>query len=135
MKKFEITVRNRLVTEKRDMNVYHHADRSANLISHSSSITIALNTVEEDDYLHISVVRGPGKLKKHCVIDLPSRVNFNFSLVGNGTITHSNGRNLLAIPPGPPVWQLRITLPSGHVNTSTEDYITIGDSEHAEDEA
>ncbi|MCK5056625.1 MAG: hypothetical protein KAT34_08220 [Candidatus Aminicenantes bacterium] len=130
MEKFEITVQNRLVAEKRDVNVYHHSARSANMISHSSSITLALRTVEEDDYLHLSVVSGPGRLRKACVIDLPSWADFEFSSVENGAIIHSGNRTLLKIPPGPPKWQLKITRPSDFVNAPTEDYLIIGNSEN-----
>ena len=37
---------------------------------------------------------------------------------------------LLKIPPGPPIWQLKLTRPSGHVPSPTQDYISIGDKEH-----
>jgi hypothetical protein len=40
----------------------------------------------------------------------------------------------LTIPPGPPIWQLKIMPPSGHMNTPIQDYITIGDNEHKPDE-
>ena len=130
MEKFEITVQNKLVAEKRDLNVYHHSARSANMISHSSSITLALRTVEGDDYLHLSVVSGPGRLRKDCVIDLPSWVDFEFSSVENGAIIHSGNRTLLKIPPGPPAWQLKITRAPGSANLPAEDYLIIGDSEN-----
>ncbi|NIN22136.1 MAG: hypothetical protein GTO45_28610, partial [Candidatus Aminicenantes bacterium] len=43
----DMTVRNNLATEKRDLNVYHHATRSAYMISHNNSITIPLGTIED----------------------------------------------------------------------------------------
>ena len=58
----DITVRNKLITEKRDLNIYHHFDRSAYMISHGRSITIRLGTVQDGDYLHLSIVTGPGSL-------------------------------------------------------------------------
>jgi hypothetical protein len=63
-KGIEMTVRNRLVTEKRDLNVYHHSNRIAYMISHNSSFTIRPRTVEEGDYPHLSIVSGPGSLEK-----------------------------------------------------------------------
>ena len=126
----DITIRNKLVTEKRDLNVYHHSKRSAYMISHSNSITIPLGTVEYGDYLHLSVVSGPGSLEKDCWINIPSWCDFTISGLGNGDLTHSSDRTLLRIPLGPPVWQLKITRSSGHVKTPIEDYIIIGDSEH-----
>jgi hypothetical protein len=131
MKKFEVTVRNRLVAEKRDVNIYHHFAKSANMISHDSSITLALRPVEEDDYLHISVVSGPGKLSKDCVFDLPAWADFEFSAIGNGSLHHSGDRMLLRIPPGPPLWQIKVTRPPASAIAPTEDYIILGDSEHA----
>lgn len=133
MEEFNITVRNRLVAEKRDVNVYHHAAKSANLISCNSSITLALRPDEEDDYLHLSVVRGPGKLGQDCVIDLPSWVDFEFLSIGSGSLSRLRDRVRLIIPPGPPVWQIKITRPSGLDDTPTKDYIILGDSESSPD--
>ena len=123
-----ITVRNKLVAEKRDLNVYHHSKRSAYIISHGNAITIPLKTIEDGDYLHLSIVSGPGRLDKDCWLDIPSWCDFTVSSLGNGKLTHSGDRTLLRIPPGPPLWQLKITRSSGHVNASTKDYVTIGDS-------
>lgn len=129
----DMIVRNNLVTEKRDMNVYHHATRSAYMISHNNSITVPLGTIEDGDYLHLSIVSGPGSLEKECWINLPSWCNFTISGLGNGDITHRDERTLLRLPPGPPVWQLKITRSSGHVHTPIEDYVSIGDSEDEPD--
>jgi len=125
--KIEITVRNKLVTEKRDLNVYHNANRSAYMISHGNSITIPLGTVEDADYLHLSIVSGPGSMEKACWLEVPSWCDFTVSGLGNGDLTHSGDRTLLKIPPGPPVWQLKIMPPSGDIKTPIEDYIIIGD--------
>ena len=133
MEKFDITVRNGLVAEKRDVNVYHHASKSANMISHNSSVTLDLRSEEEDDYLHLSVVRGPGKLWQDCVIDLPSRVDFEFSSIGSGSLSRTRDRVRLIIPPGPPVWQIKITRPAGLDDAPTEDYIILGDNESTPD--
>jgi hypothetical protein len=130
----DMTVRNKLVTEKRDLNVYHHSTRSAYLISHDNSITIPLGTVEDGDYLHLSIVSGPGSMEKDCWIEIPCWCDFTISGLGNGDFTHSGNRTLLKIPPGPPLWQLKITQPGGHMNTADKDYLIIGDSEHKPDE-
>jgi len=125
--KLDITVENKLVTEKRDMNIYHHASRSAHMISYNSSITLPLRTVEEGDYLHISIVSGPGNLGKDCLINLPSWADFTFSPGGNITVNHSGERTLLIVPPGPPVWQLKITRPTGPLTVQPPGQVTIGD--------
>ena len=130
-KGIEITVQNKLVTEKRDLNVYHNANRSAYMISHGNSITIPLGTVDDGDYLYLSIVSGPGSMEKDYWINLPSWCDFTISGLGNGDLTHSGNRILLKILPGPPVWQLKIMPPSGDMNTPIEDYIIIGDNEPA----
>lgn len=129
-----IKIQNKLVTEQRDLNAYHHSKRSAYMISHGNSITIPLGTFEDGDYLHLSIVSGPGSLEKDCRINIPSWCDFTISGLGNGGITHSGNRTSLRIPPGPPLWQLKITRSSGQINPPIEDYISIGDNEHKLDE-
>ena len=130
---FDITVENKLIREKRDINVYHQSTRSAHIISRSSSITLPLRTIVEDDYLYISVVRGPGNLWKESVINLPSWADFEFSLEGKVVITHSGNRTLLKVPPGPPTWQLKMTRPNESSIVQKSDHIIIGDNEKGPD--
>ncbi len=106
-----ITVENKLITERRAVSVYHHATRGVHLISHNSSVMLPLKPVAEEDYLHISVTRGPGRLECDCVLDLPYELNFEFAGEGKVLITHNEGRVLVKIPAGPPVWQLKLTRP------------------------
>ena len=108
-KKINIIIENKLIIEKRDMNVYHHAGRSAHMISHDSSITLPLKPIIEDDYLHISIVSGPGNLENKSVVNLPSWLDFELSSAGDAAVTHSGERTILKIPPGPPTWQLKMT--------------------------
>jgi hypothetical protein len=128
-KEINITIENKLVLEERDMNVYHHFTRSAHMISHNSSITLPLRTVIEDDYLHISIVSGPGHLEGNCVVNLPSWINYELSSAGDATTTHSGDRILMKIPPGPPVWQLKMTWGSSSLAGRQSDRITIGDDQ------
>jgi hypothetical protein len=127
----EIIVRNKLITEKRDLNVYHHSNRSAYMISHGNSITIPLGTVEDGDYLYLSIVSGPGSMENDCWINMPSWCDFTISGLGNGDLTHSGDRLLLKIPPGPPVWQLKIMPPSGPISAPIQDDVIIADNELA----
>jgi hypothetical protein len=120
-----ITIENKLRKEKRGINVYHHATRSAHIVSYDSSITIPFETDREDDYLHISMVSGPGNLWKDCLADLPTWADFELSAEGKVTLNHSEKRTLVKIPAGPPTWQLKITRPPG-VNGTTEDTVTMG---------
>jgi hypothetical protein len=134
----EITVENKLLAEKRDINVYHHSTRTAHIISHNSSIALPLGTNGEKDYLHISVVKSPGYLEKNCLINVPSWVDFDFTCkecVTGISITHSHeksgARTVLKIPPGPPAWGLKITRPTRLASkgqfTKKRDYVIIGD--------
>jgi hypothetical protein len=126
-KKLKITVANKLITEKRDMSIYHQFTRSAHIISHNNSLTLPLLTVVEDDYLHISLISGPGPIIGRYVIDLPSWVDFEFCSEGNIKIHHYRNRTLLKIPPGLPLWQLKITQSSFLNVPVLADSVTVGD--------
>jgi hypothetical protein len=125
----DISVQNKLITEKRDINVYHYSTRSAHIISFNNSFNLPFKTAGETDYLHISAVSGPGRIKNDCWIDLPSWADFEFSSEGRVTFTHSADRTLLRIPAGPPTWQLKIKRPNGFSPTGPFNgaYVTIGD--------
>jgi hypothetical protein len=123
----EIEVRNTLNTEKRDLNIYHQADRSAYMISHSSIITIPLGNADSGDYLHISAVGGPGRFEKECCFDIPGWCDFTVTALGNADLIHSNDRTLLIVPPGAPSWQIKITQPKGQNQDQSKDYVSIGD--------
>jgi hypothetical protein len=131
-KEINITIENRLVLEERDMNVYHHSTRSAHMISHNSSITLPLRPVIEDDYLHVSIVSGPGHLEGKCVVNLPSWVDFEFFSQGNVTVAHSSDRTLLKVPPGPPTWQLRMTRSLSSLIDKSMDHVIIGEDQAEE---
>ncbi len=128
-KEINITIENKLVMEKRDMNVYHHSTRSAHMISYNSSITLPLRSVIEDDYLHISIVSGPGCLEDYCVVNMPSWIDFELSSAGDANIAHSGNRTLLKIPPGLPVWQLKMTRSLSSRINKASDRVTIGDDQ------
>lgn len=128
-KRIKITIENKLVIEKRDMSVYHHSTRSAHIISHDSSITLPLRSVMEDDYLHVSLVSGPGPLEGECMVNLPSWIDFEFSPGADVIVTHSGDRTLLKIPPGPPIWQLKMTRSPSSLVKQPSDRITVGDNQ------
>jgi hypothetical protein len=106
-----IKIKNKLLKEQRNINVYHHFKRSGHILSYNSSIIRGVRSADENDYLHISVESGPGYLKNYCILDLPSFLDFKLSLTGGISLIHSGERLLLKIPPGPPVWQLKMTIP------------------------
>lgn len=129
-KEFNIKVENKLIKERRYINVYHQSTRSAHLISYNSSITLPLGTVEESDYLYISAVRSNGNLWKACLINVPSWADFEFSLDGKVAIVHSieKDRTILKIPPGPPTWQLKMTQSTAALMGRLSDHIIIRDN-------
>ncbi len=130
-KAIKMTIENKLVLERRDMNVYHHSTRSAHMISFGNSITLPFRSTIEDDYLHISIVSGPGRLECKSVVNLPSWVDFEFSSEGNLIASHSGGRTLLKIPPGLPQWQLKLTRSASAAVNQSSSRVTVGD-EHSE---
>jgi hypothetical protein len=128
-KAINIIIENKLEMEKRDMNVYHHSTRGVHMISYNSSITLPLRLAVEDDYLHISIVSGPGPLEGKCMVNLPSWIDFEFSPGADVTVTHSGNRTLLKIPPGPPIWQLKMTRSTSSIIKQFSDHITVGDGQ------
>jgi hypothetical protein len=127
---FNIKVENKLIKERRYINVYHQSSRSAHLISFNSSITLPLGTVEESDYLYISAVRSNGNLWKACLINVPSWADFEFSSDGKIAIVHSHDehRTILKVPAGLPMWQLKLTQPTAVIMGKLSDHVLIGDS-------
>ncbi len=123
----KLTIENKLVTEKRDMNVYHHFTRSAHMIGFDSSITLPFRPVIEKDYLHISIVSGPGRLEEKCVVNLPSWMDFELLSGGDVTVAHSGNRICVKIPPGLPLWQLKLTRSLSSPGKHLSDRVTIGD--------
>lgn len=125
---YYITVENKFRKEKRDINVYNQATKGAHIISYNSSVTLPLQSDEEGDYLHISLVSGPGNLWDDCLIDIPLRFDFEFSTEGKVTVKHRGDRLILNIPPGPPTWQLKMTRPAGCPANGREDMVILGDN-------
>jgi len=125
----DIKVENKLKKEKRGVNVYHHSTRSAHIISCDSSIKIPLKAVKKGDYLHISVIRGPGSLRKECYIHLPSWADFEFNSEGKVTVAHSGDRTTLKVPAGPPNWQLKMTCSEAVTNNRSGDYVEVADED------
>lgn len=126
-KAINITIENKLISEKRDMNVYHHSNRSAHMISHGSCVTLPLKRVSEDDYLFVTIVSGPGKLKQESVVVLPPWLDFEFLSDGKIAVVHADNRTLLKIPPGRPGWQLKLTRFS-NTTINGPHYVIIGEN-------
>lgn len=136
IKRMDITIHNRLIKEKRDINVYHHSLQSAHIVSANSSLTRSIEPAANDDFLHISPVVGPGRLKNWCILDMPCFINFNFTPAGEVNLEHCGERTLIRIPPGLPTWELKMTIPdrlppADSINGS---HVTIGDAEERQDD-
>lgn len=127
VKHIDIIIENKMIVEKRDMNIYHNSTKSAHIISPESSVSIPLKSLSDGDYLHISLLSGPGKLRNDCVIDMPSWIDFDLSYAGDAKITHASGRTLLKIPPGPPIWQIKMTQSFTPKFSKPADRITISE--------
>jgi len=125
-----ITIENKLVKEKRDIHVYHHSSRGAHIIGYDSSIDLSLDSVDHNDYLYISIVKGPGNVWRDCLIRLPLWLDFEFSSRGDLILKHTQSYDkkhfILKIPPGPPTWELRLMRPI-QAELSEEIKITIAE--------
>lgn len=131
-KAIKITIDNKMVTEKRDMNVYHHDSQRAHMISHNSSVTIPLKTTAEGDYMYISIVSGPGNLECNSIIDLPAWVNFRLRSGGNLDVIHQDDRTVLKIPAGLPEWKLKLSRPTT-VEPLSKDRVLISEDHTGDD--
>jgi hypothetical protein len=116
----KITIQNKMLLEKRAMSVYHHATRSAHMISHNSSITLPLQTFADDDYMYISIVSGPGNLEHKSIVDLPAWANFELLSEGQLKVLHKDERTLLRIPAGLPEWKLKLYRSAAAVTQTTD---------------
>lgn len=121
-----IQFENNLLIEKRDMNVYHRGSRGTHFISHGSSVEIPLRTVDEEDYINLSVAVGPGFMERSSIVDLPSWLDYEFRSERQFSSSRSGDRILLKISAGLPEWKLKLTLPASHVKPS-KDRVIISD--------
>lgn len=121
----ELKIHNKMIGEKRDLNIYHNHDRGAYMISRNNYVNLKLHNIDENDFLYISIVSGPGAMTKDCWINLPSWCFCSFSSMCNADICLSGQRFMVRIPPGPPVWQLKICSPK--ISPDNKDEIIIGD--------
>lgn len=117
---------NNLLVEKRNMNVYHRGSRGTHFISHGSSVEIPLRTIDESDYINLSVAVGPGFMERRNIVDLPSWINYEFTSERQFSAIRSGDRILLKISAGLPEWKLKLTLPASHLKPS-KDRVTISD--------
>lgn len=129
----ELKIHNKMIAEKRDLNIYHNHDRGAYMISRNNYVKLKLNGIDDNDYLHISIVSGPGAMTKDCWVNLPSWCFCSFSGMCNADICNSGERIMVRIPPGPPVWQLKISNP-GSTPGADSDLLVIGDFEQIKEE-
>lgn len=121
-----VKVQNRLVMEKREINVYHHLSGSAHMICHDSHVTLPLKAAAYDDYLFISIVAGPGSLFAKSMLHIPSWADFEFCTDNKKVnICHSGDRFIINIPPGPPTWNLKLTRSTTTPVTCSSDCIII----------
>lgn len=123
-----ITVENKLSKEKRCVHVYHHSTRSDHLISSDSSVTLPFGTVVQEDYLYISVARGPGNSWEDFRLELPVWADFEFSIEGNIVFSHSGARSIIRIPPGAPLWKLKMKRPA-ETHGAVGNRVTVGNDE------
>lgn len=105
-----IVISNKLEKEKRDLTMYINTVKESHLVSANSSRIWRAKPGAADDFLHIAVAPGPGQLKSTWILDIPSYLNVKFRSSGEFVLFHSEERTELRIPPGPPDWQIRLTV-------------------------
>lgn len=106
-----LTIWNKLLKDRRDINVYQHSIQSSHIVSSNSPLVLQMKPGNGEDFLHISVPMGPGHLKYSCELDLPSflDIEFKFSMtMGEITLRHFSERIKLVIPPGPSSWGVKL---------------------------
>ncbi len=123
----KFVIENRLVTERRDINVYHSSSATAHMISFNSSVTVSLGLGVEGDYLHVSVVSGPGRLQRETRVLLPGWLDFEYSGEGCVAVARSGGCTVLKIPPGLPGWSIKMTRPTDEGFLQRLPVIVVGD--------
>lgn len=113
----QFTIVNRLDRERRNIALYQHASGRGFLIGHGGSVSVEINCKGSDDYLHLSVSKGPGPLQRGCRVTLPGWLDFSFK-GGQGvtgiSFKHKGKAIDIDIPPGPPDWEIKISLPDKH---------------------
>ena len=124
-------VNNMLVGQRRDIHIYHHSTRSSHIVSDNSSVVLELQNGTSGDFFYISVVKGPGDLRRPCNIDFPNWMDIQFSSRGDVLISHPKGGERLRfrVPPGPAAWEIKAKIPPhSHVlNRLSEDEITVSE--------
>jgi hypothetical protein len=130
----DILLENKLKREKRSINVYHYASKSAHIISDNSSLNIPLKGFKQEDYLHISLARGPGPMCHPYRLDIPSSLDFDISSDEGIRLTHKGQRSILTISPGLSNWQIKITSPLEFFDNKQKNTITLSDSGSDEQE-
>jgi hypothetical protein len=129
-----IVIRNNLISEKRDLNVYHHSTRSAYIVSHKNEVSIRLEKFAKGDFLDLSIVRGPGSMENECWMRVPSGCVFSIRNMSDSDTVYTDECIWVRFPPGPPLWQLKLAQPLNNNITDKKEYIIIGDLEHKPDE-
>ncbi len=109
-RKIELKFENKLLTGKRDLNIYHRDHRGTHLISCGSTVSIPLKTISEEDYINLSVAVGPGYMEHQSVVDLPSWLDYEVLSEGRFGASRCGDRTRLKFPAGLPEWTLKITL-------------------------
>lgn len=107
----QVKVENRLIAEKRAINVYHHVTRGAYLISHGGSVILPLQTGGQKDYLHLTLTSGPGPMEKECQLEFPWWLDYEILSEGRVLLSHQGESVLVNFPPSHLLWQLKTAIP------------------------
>lgn len=118
-----VTIRNKLLKDRRDIHVYHHSTRGAHIISRGHSLDIALLDKDSGDYVHISAGGAGGRPGHDCRITIPRELDLEFSSQGDFTLNHppekDRNNTRLILPPGTAKWELTLawSMKNSHATT------------------
>jgi hypothetical protein len=123
-----IEIQNKLVNQKKSIDVYHHVTGITDTISYNHSITLPIKTFiskQKPDFIQITIKKEPGDSIEEIAVNLPSWAKYEFSPNNNIDITiiYLENRTLLKIPPCPPTWKLKIYRPDNSTFQSNDNVI------------
>ena len=123
-----IMIKNKLIREKKDLAVYHHASKSAHIVNCNSSIYINLSKRLTTDYLHLTQITGNEQFTADCYLSLPSWLDYTVESDKKLEATQHGGHTVLRLPSGFDQWKIKISTPKNPQLLPPQGYIEIRES-------
>lgn len=104
-----MVILNRMMKSKADLAVYHHADKSAHIVTYSEAIEVSL-TDTRGDYIELSQISGSGPLPEESVIRFPDWLGYRIQVSKKVEVVHQDGQVVLSLVPGMERWHIKVFL-------------------------